>query len=381
MEEISEISKFDSIRPYTDSEARDAFKRIADDIHIDDIAGYLFPGRNPDEFRSLIRSINGVADFQSKMMYPIVVSIIQKTTSGITYSGVKNLNDGHMHLLLSNHRDIILDPAIIQVICFDNEVPRTEIAVGDNLITSKFIEDITRSNGMVRVVRGGTPREKYTYSALLSGYLRERIAGERCSIWIAQRNGRAKNGIDTTEQGLLKMLQMSGNRNFIQDFSELSIIPVSISYQFEPCAFLKARELYISRREAYVKKKGEDLISILTGIKQFKGKIHFSFSSPIDTAAIENCSRYDKNDRFTALGTVIDDLISSSYRLWDNNYIAYDILHGEESFSNQYTKEAKDFFIDYMEKGLSQIVEKEPFIDITELREIFLSIYSNPIRV
>lgn len=382
MEDFLETSKFDCIRPYSDSEAVAAFQRIAEDEHVQDIFDYIYPnGGDVEKFRLMLRALGGVADFQRKIMYPIVKAIIEKTTAGISYSGINNLQDGHMHLLLSNHRDIILDPAIIQVICFDNDVPRTEIAVGDNLITSKFIEDVTRSNGMVRVVRGGTPREKYTYSALLSEYLRERIAGEKYSLWIAQRNGRAKNGIDTTEQGLLKMLEMSGSGDFVRDFAELSIIPVSISYQFEPCDFLKAREIYISRREAYVKKSGEDFISILTGIKQYKGSVHFNFSSPMDLNDIESCSRYDKNERFKALATIADDKITSSYRLWDNNYIAHDILNNTDTFASQYAEEAKNYFIDYMENGLSQIVEKDRFIDIAELREVFLSIYANPIRV
>lgn len=381
MEENTEISKFDCIRPYTDAEARAAFPRIAEDIHIEDIVEYIAPGRDANEFKTLLRSLNGVGDFQRIIMYPIIKGIIDKTTSGVSYSGIGNLKDGRTHLLLSNHRDIILDPAIIQVICFDNDVPRTEIAVGDNLITSKFIEDVTRSNGMVKVVRGGTTREKYTYSTLLSEYLRMRIAGQKCSIWIAQRNGRAKNGIDITEQGLLKMLNMSGGEDFVQNFSELSVVPVSISYQFEPCDFLKARELYISRREQYVKQEGEDLFSILTGVKQFKGFVHFNFSEPVKLEDVENCSRYDKNERFKALATIIDDVVTSSYRLWDTNYIAYDIMNGTDTFSSQYTKEAKDSFTDYMENGLSRIVERDRFIGIEELREIFLSIYAAPIRV
>lgn len=378
----TDFAKYDLIRPYNDDEARDAFLRISEDIHIQDIIEYLSPETDVNDFKHLIASGNNVDDFQRKVMYPLLKAIIAKTTSGVSYSGVSNVKDSHKHLLLSNHRDIVLDPAIMQVIFFDNNVPTTEIAVGDNLITSQFIEDITRSNRMVKVLRGGTSREKYTHSLLLSEYLRMKISSDACSVWIAQRNGRAKNGNDITEQGLLKMLDVSGEGDFIKNFADLCIVPLSISYQFEPCDFLKARELYISRRETYVKKPGEDLFSILTGVKQFKGGIRYNFNTPVTVEDIISCADFDKNEKFQALGAIIDKKIRSSYKLWNNNYIAYDLLHDENKYIDSfYSREEMAFFKDYMENGLSRIVEKDRFIEINELREIFLSIYSNPIAV
>lgn len=376
----TEILNYDLIRPYNDQEARSAFLRIADDEHIRDIVEYLSPETDIKDFKCMISSGKGVEDFQRNVMYYMVKAIINKTTSGMTYSGISNVKDGHKHLLLSNHRDIILDPAIMQIIFFDNDVPTTEIAVGDNLITSQFIEDIARSNRMVKVLRGGTPREKYSHSLLLSNYMRMKIASDSCSIWIAQRNGRAKNGLDVTEQGLLKMLDISGKGNFVDNFMELCIVPVSISYQFEPCDFLKARELYISRRETYIKKEGEDLFSILTGVKQFKGGICCNFNQPVSIEDVEICSKYDKNDKFKSLAGIIDSKIRSSYKLWNNNYIASDLLSGDDKYADEkYSKEDRGIFIEYMENGLSRIVEKDRFIDIAELRELFLSIYSNPV--
>lgn len=372
------MDKFGDIRPYTDSEAVDAFKRMASDPHIEPITNYIKPGESPDNIRALLMSLTSVWDFQTKVMYGVMKSILKQSTSEVTYSGIENLKDGKTHLLISNHRDIILDPAIIQVLLYENKVHTTEIAVGDNLISSQFIEDITRSNGMIKVVRGGTPREIYTNSSHLSEYLRSNISSGRCSAWIAQRNGRTKDGNDATSQGLVKMLAMSGSGDFVSDYSDLNIVPISISYQYEPCDFLKARELYISRREQYVKQPGEDLQSMLTGLTQYKGGVHLNFAPALDRGAIERCAALDKNERYKAFAGLIDKDINSSFKLWNTNYIAKDILDNASAHTEHYTSGEKVSFTEYMNKGLSKIVEREPHIDIEELREIFLSIYANP---
>lgn len=373
------MDKFSDIRPYTDAEAVDAFKRMANDPHIEPITNYIRPGLAPDIMRGLLASLTSVWDFQHKVMYDVVTSIIKQTTDGVSYAGIENLKDGKTHLLISNHRDIILDPAIIQVLLYENKVHTTEIAVGDNLITSQFIEDITRSNGMIKVVRGGTPREIYSNSNHLSEYLRSKIACGLCSAWIAQRNGRTKDGKDATSQGLVKMLQMSGSGDFVKDYSELNIIPISISYQYEPCDFLKARELYISRREQYVKQPGEDLKSMLTGLTQNKGKVHYHFAPMLGEEVIRECAAMDKNERYKAMAAAIDKEILSSYKLWNNNYIAKDILDNASNHTEYYNQEEKGAFVAYMEEGISKITEVEDCIDRDELREIFLSIYANPV--
>lgn len=371
--------KYDDIRPYTDSETKAALGRIAGAPELDAISGFLFPGQSPDNLRRLIRKLDSVDSFQTEVMASAVRTIVKRTSEGVTYGGLENAMDGKTHIIVSNHRDIILDPAIIQLILHENHAPTTEIAVGDNLISSGFIEDIFRSNRMIKVVRGGTTREKYMASRHLSEYLRNDVVSGRCSVWIAQKNGRTKDGTDRTSQGLLKMFEMSGEGDFVNDFVNLSMLPVSISYQYEPCDFLKARELYISRRGEYVKQPGEDTNSILQGVLQYKGGIHFEFNRSITEKEIADCASLGKNERYQALALVIDDKIRSSFRLWDNNYIAYDMLNGGGRFAGKYSAEAASAFRAYMEKGLSAIVGKEPYILIGELREIFLSIYAGPI--
>jgi hypothetical protein len=207
--------------------------------------------------------------------------------------------------------------------------------------------------------------------------MRYRVSNQISSIWIAQRNGRTKDGIDVTEQGLLKMFDMSGSGDFVKDFNELSIMPASISYEYEPCDILKAVELYITRRQKYVKAEGEDLNSILTGIMQPKGRIHIQFNEPLTEEEVNAAAELDKNERFKALGIAMDRKIIANYKLWPNNYIAYDMLNGEGMFADKYTAEEKVAFEGYLNAIMQKSDKME--VDKAELKEILLGIYANPV--
>ena len=372
-----DFTKFDDIRPYNDSEVHPALERIVANPLFSNVAQYLFPGQDENMFKQLLLSCNSKEDFQVKVMSQIVAKILHGTAKELTFSGLEHFEGGKKHLIVSNHRDIVLDSAIIQLILFKHGVDTTEIAVGDNLITSSFIEDITRSNKMIKVIRSSNPREVYTTSKVLSEYIRYNVSNQKSSIWIAQRNGRTKDGIDVTEQGLLKMFDMSGSGDFVKDFSELSILPTSISYEFEPCDIQKAVEMYVSKRQKYVKAEGEDLKSILTGIMQPKGNIHIAFNAPVSLEEIQEASQLDKNEKFKAICTAMDKKIVAEYKLWGNNYIAYDMLNGSNEYAQMYTAEQKAVFEGYMAKQLSAV--KLPDVDMDELKEIFLSIYANPV--
>lgn len=367
-------NKFDDIRPYNDAEVHPALERIVSNPLFVNVAQYLFPGQDVELFKALLLSCHSKQDFQEKVMSVIVARVLAGTAKEVTYSGLEHFSGGRKYLIVSNHRDIVLDSAIIQLILFRYGAQTTEIAVGDNLITSSFIEDITRSNKMIKVVRSTSPREVYTTSKKLSEYMRCNVANQESSIWIAQRNGRTKDGADMTEQGVLKMFDMSGSGDFVKDFAELHIMPASISYEFEPCDIYKAMEIYISRRQKYIKAEGEDLNSILTGIMQPKGNIHIAFNEPVTMEEITRAAELDKNERFKALGLSMDRKIIANYRLWPNNYIAYDLLNSTDEYSSFYTVQQKEAFVEYMEGKL-----KDRDADKAELREIFLSIYANPV--
>lgn len=368
------MTDFNEIRPYNNDEIRPAMQRIARHPLLEPILTYLFPERNIKEIRAEIATIDTIEDFQKHIMLASIHSILDKTSNKLTYTGLENISTNKKHLLISNHRDILLDSGIIQTIMHDNNLPTSEMAVGDNLITEQFVEDIARANKMIKVVRSTNPKELYNSSLLLSSYIRHIITSGQSSVWIAQRNGRTKNGIDITEQGLLKMFDMSCSGSFTEGFKQLSIVPVSISYEYEPCDHLKTKEIYVSRRQKYVKAAGEDIVSILTGIVQEKGNIHIHFGKPISEEEIDSVSVLEKNDRFKALAEIIDKGIVGGFKLWKNNFIAYDILNETKEYSSEYSNDEKEEFIKYYKNKISEL-----FGDRDEIEEIMLSIYANPV--
>lgn len=371
-----DLSKFESITPYNDEEAVEALGKVADNPIVTGVSRYFFPDKEPEFLKKQLKSVRSIDEFQILVMSKVVEWVLEHTAHNFSYKGVENVPTDRKFLAMSNHRDIILDPAITQLVFYRNNIPMTEIAVGDNLLTNPFIEYLIRSNRMIKVVRGISARELYLSSQMLSEYIRLCITSGKSSIWLAQRQGRTKNGTDITEQGLLKMLDMSGQKDFLHNFLELNIIPMSISYEYEPCDVLKARELLISRTRKYVKADGEDLNSILTGIKQQKGNIHLTIGTPLTEKEIADASLCDKNDRYQLIRHAVDIRVIKDYKLWDTNYIAYDILDGKGKYSDMYKPEDVGGFKEYMEKQLATV---EPELDRNDLRDIFLHIYANPI--
>lgn len=371
-----DLSEFESISPYTDAEASEALGKLADYPLVGQFSQQFFPEESPDFLKNVLKSIRTIDQFQVLVMQKFVRWVIDHKAHNFSYDGIANVSSEKKFLALSNHRDIILDPAITQLILHTNGLPMTEIAVGDNLITNKAIEYLIRSNRMIKVVRGISARELYLSSQLLSKYIRLNITEGRSSIWLAQRQGRTKNGYDITEQGLLKMLDMSGSNDFQQNFMELNITPMSISYEIEPCDILKARELVISRKHKYVKKDGEDLNSIVVGIMQDKGNIHLNIGKPLTEDEIAEAAKCDKNDRYQLIRHAVDVRVIEGYKLWKNNYIAYDIANHTFKYAEHYSQEDVEKFVSYMEHQLDT-VEKE--INREDLRRIFLDIYANPV--
>ena len=377
-----DLSEFESISPYTDEEAAEALSKLAEFPLLSQVSQQFFPEESPEFLKNVLKSIKTIDEFQVLVMQKVVRWVLEHTAKNFSYDGISNISPDKKFLALSNHRDIILDPAITQLILYTNGIPMTEIAVGDNLITNKTIEYLIRSNRMIKVVRGISARELYLSSQLLSKYIRLNITEQRSSIWLAQRQGRTKNGYDITEQGLLKMLDMSGTADFQTNFEELNIIPMSVSYEYEPCDILKARELVISRKRKYVKAEGEDFNSIVTGIMQQKGNIHMNIGTPLTSDEIAAAALCDKNDRYQLIRHAVDQRVLEGYKLWKNNYIAFDMLNGGKEYADMYTEADKQAFEQYMAAKLAMAqkdVEAEDDGNMKELEEIFLSIYANPI--
>lgn len=371
-----DMTEFESISPYTDEEAVVALGKLADHPLLSQFSCKFFPDQSPDFLKGLLKNIRSIDEFQVLVMSKFVEWVLDHTVNTFSYDGISNIDPEKKFLALSNHRDIIFDPAITQLVLFRNGIPLTEIAVGDNLVSSPTIEYLLRSNRMIKVIRGITARELYLSSQLLSRYIRHNITEQRSSIWLAQRQGRTKNGYDITEQGLLKMLDMSGTADFQKNFEELNIIPMSISYEYEPCDILKARELVISRKHKYVKAEGEDLNSILVGIQQPKGNVHLNIGTPLTSEEIAEAALCDKNDRYQLIRHAVDKRVIEGYRLWKNNYVAYDLTNQSYKYSHLYEPADVERFVEYMQAQLDT-VEKE--INRADLRRIFLDIYANPV--
>ena len=375
-----DANEFDNIRPYTDEETVAAMERIARHPMLPVISKYLFPDEPVGTLSKKLLSIHSTDEFQDQVMIEIVALIVRNSSAGFTCSGMEHLESlgERSFLAISNHRDIVLDPALVQYVMYSTGRPYTQICVGSNLLSSWLIEDLMRCNRMIKVIRGISARQLYLSSQNLSRYIRETITSNTAPIWIAQREGRTKNGLDSTEQGLLKMFDMSGKGTFEENFRELNILPMSISYEYEPCDSRKARETLLRREGPYTKKPKEDLHSILTGIRQQKGHIHLAFGAPLSEEEIAEAARADKNERYQTIRHILDRRIIGGYKLWKTNYIAHDMLHGRSEYLKEgfYTEADREEFDDYIAHKLGKL---EWRLDHAALRYLFLNIYAGPV--
>lgn len=372
-----DLAEFSDIAPFSDEETAAALTRLSNHPNTKWVSKFIFPDKPEGFLGEVLRSIHTVDEFQQVVMSKAINWVVDTSMKEFTYDGFEKLqNLDHKYVAMSNHRDIILDPALTQIVLQRYHLPETQICVGDNLLKVKSVELLIRSNRMIKVIRGISARELYLSSQLLSRYIRETVTSGTASVWIAQRQGRTKDGIDTTEQGLLKMLDMSGTGDFVQNFMELHIVPISISYEYEPCDILKARELLISRTQKYVKGETEDLESIMMGIKQYKGNVHLRIDDPLTEEEIRAAACCDKNDRYQLIRRAVNRRIISGYKLWKTNYMAYDLVNGGKKYADQYTGEDLETFKSYIAQRLLMV---EPSLDKHELRDIFLHIYSNPV--
>ncbi len=367
--------QFDDIRPYYEEEIPAAMQRIATNDVFPLLASFVYPGESIEKIRERVCAFTTTKEFQHDTMRRVNEQVIARSTTGATISGLDRLDPDKNYLFVSNHRDIMLDASLLQYFFVINGFETTEITFGANLMMNPVVIDVGKSNKMFRVERpGGDLKEFYRKSLHLSEYIRYTIKEKKQSVWIAQRNGRTKNGIDATDQGIIKMFCMSEPHNKIKALADLHIAPVAISYEWEPCDILKALELYESQYTRYTKKPGEDLNSILTGIMQQKGRVHIELCQPISVAELSAFENQTNNEYHKSVAKLIDRRINTNYRLYPNNYIAHDLLYGNTKYRDMYTDEQYETF----QKRLSKL-DKYDTCDIDRLKEIFVGIYSNPV--
>ncbi len=366
---------FEDIRPYHDEEINPALRRIIGVPEFGKILDFLFPGENKDQIIQDLTQTYTALDFQKRFMHPLVNSIVNKTSKGLTTSGFDLLNPGTPYLFVANHRDIVLDSAILQVVLLDHGHETSEITFGSNLMTNQFIIDLGKVNRMFKVYRGGNRMELFRNSQILSAYIRYTITRKKTSAWIAQRNGRTKDGNDKTETGLLKMFNFSGGCDFRQSFDELNIVPLAVSYEYEPCCAFKVRELMsVIKGIPYQKEPREDLMSIITGITQQKGRIHLAACTAVNQLLPETDVLPNVNDKINKLAALIDSTVYKHFRLWPTHYMAYDLLNRSGKFAGQYTAAEMEEFRSYMRKELSVFAG-----DTSEQEELLLKIYATPV--
>ena len=377
---MSDLSEFEEIRPYSDDEAVAALARVSSNPILPVISKYLFSGEDPRYLSAALQKVSSIENFQSEVMSSVVSQILVKTSEGFTVSGIENLKGlDNGFIAFSNHRDIVLDPALILYTLNGLKMPCCELCIGSNLIQNQLVEDLMRSNRMIKVIRGVSARQLYMSSRTLSKYIRRKVVEDGGSVWIAQREGRTKDGKDATEQGLLKMFDLSGSGSFEQNFQELHIVPMSISYEYESCDSRKAREILLKKHNdgQYRKRPNEDLHSIMTGIRQQKGHIHLTVGKPLSDDEIESAAAFSGNDRYHALMSILDERINGGYKLWKTNYMGYDLMHGETTFlGSKYLPEDLEQFLEYTEHKLGKL---ESRLDRQELKDIFWHIYGNPV--
>jgi 1-acyl-sn-glycerol-3-phosphate acyltransferase len=368
------MTKFDAIRPYYDAEVNQALQSLIKHPMLKAMMNFTFPDADEEVWKNQLKKTHSIRDFQCNFIYETIQKVLQKSSEGLSTSGFEKLDKNTAYLFISNHRDIILDTSLLNTALFDNSLVMTASAIGDNLVKKDFLKIISRLNRNFVVQRGLPPRELLQSSQLMSEYIEQLILHENRSVWIAQREGRTKDGNDATHSGVLKMLGMaSGNKNIIDYFKEIKIVPVSISYEYDPADALKMPQLMAeANQEVYVKNENEDFQNILSGIMGQKKRIHIHIGDILNAELNTIKDQFSNtNKQIQALTQVIDDSILKSYKLWPTNFIAFDVLNRTSQFSNHYSENEKSLF----ERRLELKIDAKN----AQMVESFLAMYANPV--
>ena len=375
------MSEFDEIRPYEEGEMKQAFNDLLNDRQFNVImkgfAPWLPKWLRNGFLRLAFIGVKTPLDFQKRFMKPVVKYIIRKHTDGCTFDDkalsaqYSALHTQQRYTFVSNHRDIVLDSAFLDVMLVNHDYPTTvEIGIGDNLLIYPWIKRLVRMNKAFTVRRGLTAHEMMRSSQLMSRYIHYAVTQKKENIWIAQREGRAKDSDDRTQESVLKMLAMGGSLN------ELNIVPLTISYEYDPCDYLKAQEMQQKRdNPAFKKSKQDDLDNMKTGILGYKGRVHYHCAASINTW-LDELSGLARNDFYAELCRRMDGELHRGYRLYPCNYIALDELNGNSDHAEHYTSKDKARFEQYLRGQLAKI--QIPGKDETFLRERMLTMYANP---
>lgn len=373
-------TEFDEIRPYYDEELPQVFEELIADPAFVQVATAVFPELPFEKLAQTIRACKTKQEFQIGVCYAILKKIIAKATQGVTldYKALEGAPD-KAYTYVSNHRDIVLDSGFLSMLLVERGLDTVEIAIGDNLLIYPWIKKVVRINKSFIVQRGLSMRQMLESSARMSRYMHYTIRDKHQSIWIAQREGRAKDSSDHTQDSVLKMLAIGGEGGIVDRLTEMNIVPLAISYEYDPCDFLKAKEFQLKRDcPDYHKTTADDLLNMQTGLTGYKGRVHFQPAPCINDQLAALDSTLPKQELYARISALIDRGIYDNYRIYPNNCVAFDLLEGTDAHSDRYTPAEREAFMAYIDKQLARI--DLPNKDEAFLREKLLLMYANPLR-
>jgi len=370
---------FDDIRAFHDSEVPDTIAELLSDTYFRRAVEPFIKPFSWEQFSAAMSACKSINDFQRTIIHPVMHKLIERTTTGMNGYGWENLDEQNDHLFISNHRDIVLDAAFLNMLMFDKGKPTTEIAIGDNLLIYPWIEKLVRLNKSFIVKRGVNVRQMLEVSTHLSHYIHHTVCERHQPVWIAQREGRAKDSDDKTQVSLLKMLTLHDSTHPLETLKQLQIIPVSISYEYDPCDYLKAKEFQLKRdNPTHKKSNSDDIENMITGIMGFKGNVHFRFGHCINQSLNTLPANTPRNEMLEKVATIIDREIYHNYSFFPFNYVAYDMMTGTGRFSSEYTAEDKRKFEEYLHTQINKI--EIPYKDDAFLREKMIEMYGNTVK-
>ena len=371
------MNYFEDIRPCNDDEIGKKLLELMQDEQFMHLMKNYFPMVDLTQIAQSGKGFSNLVEFQNVVIRPILESLISKAATSLTVSGEEQISS-IPSVFLSNHRDIVMDPSLLALSLMRVTGNTCEIAIGDNLLATEWIRTLVRLNRCFIVKRGLTPRDMAKSFMQLSSYIRYAVTDKKVNVWIAQREGRAKDSNDRTQESLIKMLALSGNADFIENLKSLNICPLSISYEFDPCDYLKATEFQLKRDNAdYKKTKADDVLSMQTGIMGWKGRVHYAFTESINPKLDEIAqSGMNKKDQAAAVCALCDHQIHAAYQLYPINRWAYEQLTGDTKYANVDTAEERAIAEKYLRGQLAKI--NIPNKDEEYLWHKLLEMYANP---
>ena len=375
IDHLNEVS-FDDIRPLKDGEVKAAIESLLTDEMFKRAVTPIIAPISWEMFSKQLRSYNTVFDFQENVIYTLINKFIEKNIDKLWLANPENVDMSDSHVYISNHRDIVLDAALFNILLFEKEVQTTEIAIGDNLLIFPWITTLVRLNKNFIVKRGVSIRQVIETSKHLSQYIHKTVRQDKQSVWIAQREGRAKDSNDRTQTSLLKMLALIDSKETLESIKALNMVPLSITYEYDPCDYLKAQEYQLKRDFSDYKKTNEDdLTNMLTGITGYKGRVCFKLGKPLNEKIDSISDSTRKGVILEEIAKLIDEEIFKHYEFFPPNYIAYDLIHSSDKFADKYTPEEKESFITYLNNQVDKIdIENK---DVPFLKQKITEMYAN----